>query len=126
MTTTTNILLNVEILPLELKYHIFRFMESPLASVFKQSKFYKKRSAYKLLHEVSHYPGMCKRLVRREYYCIYRDTFAEFLTSFQIPVTPNDIFMQIPTEEEFDFDEMIDISIQDEDEVDLLHQWLVS
>jgi hypothetical protein len=101
-------------------------MESPIACAFKQSRFYKKRSAYKLLHEVSHYPGLCKRIVRREYYRIYRDTFAELLTKFQIPYTPNDIFMQIPTEEEFDFDEINDISIQDDDEVELLHQWLVS
>lgn len=92
-------------LPQPLIEHIFWYVSSPTATLFRRTRYYHHPSPYRKLREVSHYPRLCPIAVRKEYYRIYRDTFIQFLLDAKLEVNMDDPVYALPTDAEFEMEE---------------------
>lgn len=90
------------LLPVDVVAKVMLYMSSPVADIFKRSKYYKTRYPFRKLLEVSKFPRKCQRHVRREYYKMYLDAFIESLGHTRIYMDLENPVFALPTDEDLE------------------------
>lgn len=93
-------------LPDEIVNKILLYTSSPVAEIFKHSKYYGAHYPFRKLYEVSKLPRRCDRKVRHDYYRIYLNAFLESLGPNIVSVEMDHEVFRLPTDEDFDKEDM--------------------